>query len=260
MKNYRVVFILSLCLVFNACKKDTKISQELEVSPMQTYGSLKIEFENVVDTARLQFTKNYVNQNGDTFQVTKFNYFISNIIITKEDNSSFVEAESYHLIDHSDPTSSIVTLTNVPVGSYKSISFMLGVDSARNVSGAQSGALSQGTGMFWTWSTGYIMLKLEGTSPKSPDLGKNIYFHVGGFEGINKAQRNFTFNFASTTANVSASSTPEIRLLTDVSEIFKNPSTVDFSSIYDVTNINSRSRMIADNYSDMIRFDRVHNH
>ncbi|MDX2172571.1 MAG: MbnP family protein [Bacteroidota bacterium] len=259
MKNYRVVFILNLCLVFNACKKDTKISQESVVTSSQTYGNLTIEFENMVDSLNLQFATNYVNQNGDTFQVSTFKYFISNIVITKNDNSTFVEPESYHLIDHSDPTSLIVTLTKVPTGSYKSISFMVGVDSTRNVSGAQSGALSQSSGMFWTWSTGYIMLKLEGTSPKSPDLGKNIYFHVGGFEGINKAQRNFTLNFGSTTANVSTSITPKINLQTDLLEIFKNPSLVDFSSIYDVTNINSRSRMIADNYADMIRLEHVHN-
>jgi hypothetical protein len=47
------------------------------------------------------------------------------------------------------------------------IRFLLGVDSARNVSGIQTGALDPARGMFWTWNSGYVMAKIEGSSPSA---------------------------------------------------------------------------------------------
>ena len=81
------------------------------------------------------------------------------------------------------PTAKAATLTlsDVPEGSYTEMSYVLGVDSTRNVSGAQAGALSTANGMFWSWSTGYIMLKAEGTSPNSGT--GSFSFHLGGFSG-----------------------------------------------------------------------------
>ena len=257
MKHKSKILIVTLVVAFISCKKDTKT---IEPEPTPAFGKLNIEFENVVGTASLQFDTNYVNQNGDTFKVSKFNYYISNIVITNNDNSTFIEPNSYHLVEHSNPASSQIMLSNVPAGSYKTISFMLGVDSTHNVSGAQTGDLEPGKGMFWTWSTGYIMFKLEGTSPKAPAINSyNIEYHVGGFKGAYNSLCNFTFNFASTTANVSASISPKIHLQTDVLEMFKNPSTVNITTDYSIVNVNSRSKMIANNYTDMIHFEHVHN-
>lgn len=258
MKNISKILSVFILLAFVACKKDTKTA-EPDPIPVQENGSLNVKFENVADTTALQFATKYVNQNGDTFQVSVFKYFISNIVVTKEDNSTYTEPDSYHLIDHSDPATSLINLKNVPAGAYKSISFMLGVDSARSASGAQTGALANYGSMYWTWNSGYIMLKLEGTSPKSGDPAKSLYFHAGGYGGTYKVQRTFNLSFNTSRANVSKSSTPEVHLSADVLEIFKNPSTVDFSTTFDVTSAGSRAKMIADNYADMIRFEHVHN-
>jgi hypothetical protein len=242
-----------------SCKKDTKTFEPEAVAEPVTYGNLTIEFENVVDTAALQFGVNYKNQIGDTFKLLSFAYYISNIIVTKSDNSTFIEPNSYHLIDHSIPQSSIITLKNVPMGSYKSISFMIGVDSDKNTSGANTGDLDPSYGMYWPW-IGYIMLKFEATSPQSGDFAKGVYYHIGGYKGANSAQRNFNIDFSATTANVSTSNTPKIRLQSDVLEVFKNPTLVSFNTMYDVTSVNADSKTIADNYADMIRLKHVYNH
>lgn len=260
MKDMLKTILLSLILSFISCKKDKKTGvSEPTPSPI-TYGKLNIEFENVIDTVALQFGTNYINQNADTFKVSALQYYISNIIVTNTDNTQFVEPNSYHLIDHSIPLSSVVSLINVPLGSYKSISFVLGVDSTRNASGAQTGDLNPANGMYWPW-IGYIMFKLEGTSLKVPVSNNHAFaYHIGGYSGTLKAQRSFTFNFASTTANVSTSITPEIHLQTNVLEVFKTPTIIDLGTTYDVTSVNNRSKTIADNYADMIRFKHVHNY
>jgi hypothetical protein len=73
----------------------------------------------------------------------------------------------------------------VPAGRYTKLGFLIGVDSIRNVSGVQTGALDPAEGMFWTWSTGYIMAKMEATSPNSTEPAQKVQYHIGGFSGTN---------------------------------------------------------------------------
>lgn len=258
MKTFAKISLLILVLGFVSCKKDTKTEPEPE-TPVTPTGSLKINFENVVDTLDLDFVTTYTNANGDSYKISKFNYYISNIVITKNDNSTFVESNSYHLVQASVPLSSMITLKNVPLGSYKSLSFMLGVDSTRNCSGAQDGDLAENKGMFWSWNTGYIMLKIEGTSPQSGDPNKALTLHMGGYYGVNKAQRNFNLGFGTSTANVSETVVPLVHLSVDASKIFKGQTTIKFATDYFQMSGGASVKKYADNYANMIEFEHVHN-
>ncbi|MEO6303657.1 MAG: MbnP family protein [Bacteroidia bacterium] len=262
MKSILKITALFLLIGFSACKKEKKDPDPEPETPAATTGVLKVEFEHMVyDTINLAFNQKYVNAKGDTFTVTKLKYYISNIVITKNDNSTFTESNSYHLIDLADPATTLLSIANVPFDSYKSISFTLGVDSAANCSGAQAGDLAQSKGMFWTWNSGYIMFKLEGTAPKSPAPNHVIEYHIGGFGGANKVQRNFNFNFASTPANVSSSITPQIHLTVNISELFEHPNLIDVTQTgqYSQLTAGAGSKLFADNYADMISFEHVHN-
>src|SRR5688572_20847216 len=195
LKTSLLVILISVIV---SCKKDVKTETTPDPTPTPTptpnpgnetkTGGLSLYFENKVDSVGLAFDKDYVNTNGDTFSVSKLNYFICNIVLTRQDGSTFAEPESYHLVKHSDQATYWINIKNVPVGAYKTVKFTLGVDSARNVSGAQTGDLSMTTAsdMFWSWNTGYIFFKLEGKSPKSTDALKNIEYHIGGIGGKNK--------------------------------------------------------------------------
>lgn len=260
MKSTLKIALAMLLITSMSCKKDDKTPEETTPSPTVETGALQIEFENVVDTLPLKFGTNYVNPKGDTFQVTKFNYYISNIVLTANDNSTFTESESYHLIEASNPASSILKLTNLPLASYKSIRFTLGVDSARNVSGAQSGDLAPSKDMFWTWSSGYIFFKFEGVSIKAGSAQKTLQYHIGGYSGVNKTQRNFDLSFGNVTANVSASAIPLVHLSVDVNQLFKSPTLIDFSSQNNQTTAGAGAKVFADNYADMITFEHVHNY
>jgi hypothetical protein len=259
----KYMIVLGVLLGTLSCDKKSKDIQPAPdptpTNPTTETGSLKLEFENMMDTVNLVFGTKYRNANGDTFTVSKFNYFISNVVITKNDNTTYTEPNSYHLVKHSVAGSNLITITGVPNGSYKSIKFMLGVDSTRNVSGAQTGALDTGNDMYWSWSSGYIFLKFEGNSPQSGDAAKALTLHIGGYSGANKAQRNFSFDFSSTTANVTTSATPVIHMSVDASQLFKSPTTISFATRYNVMSAGSVAKGIADNYADMISFEHVHN-
>ena len=262
MKNSIKLLSTIIVLSFLSCKKDKKTA-EPEPEPISvTAGTLQIKFDSKVDAAPFVMGQKFVNPYGDTMTINTFKYFISNIVLTKEDNSTYTVPESYHMVDHAILAQQTISLTNVPGGAYKSIKFMFGVDSARNKSGAQTGALDPSglaADMFWTWSSGYIMLKIEGTSPKSGAVGKGLTYHVGGFGGANKTQRTFDLNFGAGRANVASDKSPKIYLNSNINEFFKTPTMIDVVTQYYCMSAGTTAKLFADNYADMIAFSNVTN-
>lgn len=219
---------------FSSCDKD------------DTTGALNIEMENVVGAAPLALnTGNYTTEAGDHFVVSTFNYYISNIKLTKADGSTFVQPESYYLVKESDEDSQHFTIPDVPVGDYTGITFTIGVDSLRNVAGAQSGALDPSNNMFWSWNTGYIFLKLEGTSPESPS--KALVFHVGGFMKPYNAIRTVSPALNGQTVTVRPNHTPTIQLHADVLKLFTGMRFADAGGTSHSAGANAVR--VADNYS-----------
>lgn len=245
-----------IAVASSSCKKD---KEPLTPTPPAAKGNVTLEFSNMAGNQPLELdTKNYINQNGDTFNVTLFNYYISNIKLLATDNSVYSEKESYHLMKATNPESLRFTMTDVPENAYKSITFTIGVDSTRNVSGAQTGALDPVHGMFWSWNSGYIMTKVEGTSPQSTAGGNMLMYHVGGFSGPNNTIKTKTFNLP-VTAQVTNSKTPVITMNADVMEWFKTPSVIDFSSLHTVHMPGAAAKKMADNYEDMFSVSKVEN-
>jgi len=263
MKKIALIISALSVITFTNCKKDPaepSNNNNNNNTNTATTGKLILTFEAMFgDSALVLNNKTYVTANGDSVKISTFKYYISNITLTKTDNSTYTVPESYYLVNHNTSSTVSFTLNNIPVGQYKAIKMLIGVDSARNVSGAQTGALDPANGMFWSWSTGYIMLKLEGKSPQSGSASKNFFYHIGGFSGTNNVLKWITPSFNSATANVSGSMTPKIHFKTDISEIFKTPNTINLATTYNVTMPGPMAKMIADNYADMITVEHIHN-
>jgi hypothetical protein len=132
----------------------------------------------------------YTNSTGESFQPTRLKYYISNLELLSN-TSKFKQrsSRSIHLIDASNQENIFLEPYNAI---YNHISFTIGVDSALNCSGAQSGPLDPVNGMFWTWNTGYIYFKLEGYSAASTNDLQKIEYHIGGYTGAFKANRKVT--------------------------------------------------------------------
>ncbi len=255
-------FIFSIILtaaIFGSCKKEPKGPAPAPTNPAPTTGTIKVEFEAVAGTNSLSIgTQTYTNANSDTFNVSIFRYYISNVKLTKTDNSVYTVPNSYYKIDHNTAGKNKISISGVPIANYKAISFIIGVDSTRNVSGAQDGDLAP-SDMFWSWSTGYIMAKLEGNSPQSTATNKKIMYHIGGFSGTNNVLKNVTIGFGSETANVTASASPEVHLKSDVLKWFTGTHTISIASLNVIHMPGANAKKIADNYAQMFSFDHVHN-
>jgi hypothetical protein len=262
MKTILKTLIIISALTFISCKKDKTLPPEPLPNNQNnsTSGSLKIEFEAMVGDSSLVFsTSTYTNQTGNTFNVTMFKYYISNIKLIKEDNSTWSETYSYHLIDHSNTLSTTITLNNVPFANYKGIEFTIGVDSTHNVSGSQSGALDPIYDMFWSWNTGYIMAKFEGNSPQSTAANNKLMYHIGGFSGNNNAVKIVSPDFNGDLANVTSSITPEIHMKSDLIKWFGTQTTIDFSILNTVHMPGTNAKNIASNYTSMFTVEHIHN-
>jgi hypothetical protein len=248
-----VLIILSGCR-----KKDPPPPPDEEPVSVGT-ADVSIEFVNEMNGSALVFNKYYLTPNGDSLSVYGFAYYISNVVLTREDNGTHKVPESYFIVRH--PAQRVMVLKNVPAARYKSVSFTLGVDSARNTSGAQTGGLDPvyAGDMYWNWNSGYVFFKLEGTSPQSGDPSRNVGFHIGGYGGPNKAQRSFTLVFGSSSLFVSDGKQPGIVLRTELSESLKSPSVIDLKTNYSQLGEGPGAKTIADNYADMITFISLQN-
>ncbi len=161
----------------------------------QQVGVVNVSFVNQVNGNALTLnTATYINKSGEQFTVSKFDYFISNIRFIRSDGSAYTvpQDNNYFLIRSSDPTSQSLTIAGIPAGDYAQIEYMVGVDSLRNTAdiSKRKGVLDPGSshtsGMYWDWNTGYIHLKLEGTSPQAPQDAtglRNFRYHIGLYGG-----------------------------------------------------------------------------
>ncbi|MCX6296168.1 MAG: hypothetical protein NTX97_08880 [Bacteroidetes bacterium] len=262
MKPHKIffAFFLSVTLLASSCKKDKDEETPTPSVPAATSGSLALHFENMVgDSALVMNTESYVTANNDTITVSAFKYYISNIVLTKSGGGTYVENESYHLIDASDLLTGEFTLPNVPFGDYTGITFMIGVDSTRNVSGAQTGALDPVNGMYMGMGAGYIQATLEGLSPQSTSGGHMFMYQVAGFQGIYNPLKTISPTFSGGIATVTSSVIPEIHFKTNLLEWFTTPNNISISAVSMVMSVNSTSLNFADNYADMISVEHIHN-
>ncbi len=235
------------------CKKD-------ETTPTSQTGELDVEFEHTVGTAPLVLnSRTYTTPAGDQFTVSIFKYYVSNLRLTRTDGTEYAVPESYYLVNSAASATQHLALKNVPVGDYKALTFTIGVDSARNVSGAQTGALDPSNAMFWSWNSGYIFAKLEGTSPQSQAASNALMFHIGGFKSPNNTIRTVSPAFPTgSQLLVRADHSPEIHYNVDVLRMFSGPNTIRFGTL-STTMGGASSVLIANNYAQgMFAVEHIH--
>lgn len=262
--NYLLALTFASALLL-ACNDNT-------VAPIDnSTNAVTLEFDNRVGAQKMVLgTGNYKNGSGEDFTLTTFNYFISNVSLKKADGSVVKFPEQYFLIRQADPSTWEPKLKDVPAADYTEISFVIGVDSTRSVSGVgeRTGVLNPTSygddGMYWAWNSGYIFVKMEGTSSVvKPNSAGNRAFamHVGGYGGRNtKAPNNIrTVSLPlNTTATVRMNVSPTIHLVADFMKVFDGPNKiklVETNSVHDP----SVAGPIADNYMKMFVVDHVHN-
>ncbi|HZG24640.1 MAG TPA: MbnP family protein [Chitinophagaceae bacterium] len=220
---------------------------------------LNISFKPVIDGQPLLFNETYRNVFGEAYQVTAFKYYVYDIRLLNTDSNFVTQVgkDEHYLVDASATASS--TISAKPIArTYNRISFRVGVDSSRNFSGAQTGALDPAKGMFWTWSSGYIMAKLEGSSPLSAQPNNRIEYHIGGFKDPDNVVKNITLDFPALQAvRFLPGSSSTINITANVNAWFSNPNEVRISANAVCMTPGELAKKIAANYAGMFAITNI---
>ncbi|MCZ4243713.1 MbnP family protein [Pedobacter punctiformis] len=255
LSQYLLALICPVILLSASCKKNN------DSIATDTKSSFNIEFENQVNGAALTLgTSTYKNAKGEDFKINVFKYYVSNVKLTKADGTVFAVPESYFLIDASKDNSKMITLNNIPTGDYTKIEYTIGVDYARNFAGAQTGALDPTNGMFWTWNSGYIFVKLEGTSPQSTAPNNALTFHIGGVLDPNNTIRTFATEInAANPLRIRMDKKPEMHFIVNAAALFTGKTDISFATL-NFTMGGANSVLVANNYANgLFRLDHIHN-
>ena len=159
--------IALLCLSFHT------ISEKRDIS-FSIYPSFNHD--------RLQLAHQYfVTDTKDSVTLSTLKFYISNIQLQYADGTTYVESQSHHLINIEDEASLKFSLKEVSNKKINKVLFDVGIDSLTNVSGNLEGDIDPSLGMYWAWNSGYINMKLEGTSSSCTSVKKNFQYHIGGY-------------------------------------------------------------------------------
>ena len=238
---------LAWCMVLlfslGSCNKETSVEDDRSTVSISVNV---LAFGGPPDTAKV-----YVNGSNESFQISRFRFYLSNIELTGPAGTRTSEPNSYHLIDGLDPATQSFSFSAEP-GHYDSLHFWIGVDSTRNVSGAQSGALDPTNGMFWTWNTGYIFAKLEGRSPASTAANQQFAYHIGGFRTGENALRKISLPTPFQLDNEIS-----IELTAELANWFDGKESLRIASSPTVMKPGIMAGKFADNYARMFSINRI---
>jgi hypothetical protein len=246
----RLIWIGLLITGIVSCQKEL----HFDVEPQKDHN-LVLHFKPVVqyDSNKLEFDQPYVNFFNQTFRVSNFQFYIHGIALINTDSGRIfqISADKYFLVDCKDSATARVQIAVLPF-IYNRIAFILGVDSARNVSGAQTGALDPAHGMFWSWNSGYVMAKLEGTSPQSTGPGNRFEYHIGGFKEPDNVIKQVTLLFPfGQGIDLKPGKTTEITIAADVYDWFYNPHDIRLDVVQFIHSPGPLAAQVAENYSKM---------
>lgn len=231
--------------LLNGCKKDAPAS-----SPPAT-ASVALQVTNVAGTQAVALDgTTYQTPSGEAFSISTLQYYISNVVLTRTDGTTYAAPGVYHLVDASKPSTSKLTLDNVPVGDYAGLKFVVGVDSVATKADPLSltGDLNPANNMYWVWNTGHIFLKLEGKVASAGN--KALTAHIGGYRAPYSAIVTAAPAFPSGTAlAVRAGQTPTISLTANVLKIFDGATHLPLSTFPTAMTPSAASVQVAQNYA-----------
>jgi len=158
-------------------------TNSIKLSVSTTFGATNL---HLVDSA---FTAN----DSTHLKITEVKFYLSKIQLLRNGKIVLEEKNSFHLVDAGQTNPFIIVVNNTQKISFDHVQFNLGIDSTTNVSGAMGGDLDPTRGMYWTWQSGYINFKLEGTSPLCTTRNNEFQFHLGGYQKPNYCLQPLSF-------------------------------------------------------------------
>lgn len=184
------VFILgSLCSA--SAQSIAVIARDTQPAPY-----IRLKFQAQINNEPLELGKSYyVSGLEDSVSIKTLKFYMADL--TFSDAEMALDERSYatFLIDMEDTVSLQRSFRTSKEASYNEFSFSLGIDSVTQNSGAKGGELDPTRGMYWSWQSGYINFKLEGTSNSCPARNHLFQYHIGGFQSPYNTLQSLVFEY-----------------------------------------------------------------
>ncbi len=163
--------VLSIAILFGSCTKDKPLTTNLTIDFTQSVGVYSpIILDSMI----------YANDLWQQYSIETIKYLVSDITLHKDD-STLVYLKEVHYVDVTDATTLCVDLGELENGNYTSISFTMGLDTAKNKSNNYINEDFHAT-MDWpaVMGGGYHYMKLEGAFVND---SSKYNVHTGGSMG-----------------------------------------------------------------------------
>lgn len=235
----KIILSLIVVILFTACKKPDPIVEEKT-------GKIKFEFLHYYDGEPVMYDSlMYVNPAGNELMINEIQYFISDVSLFHEDNSTKIinDWTDIYYIDKDIPA----TLTwnvydDIPVGNYEKLTFIFGIPAAKNIPYMYVNPPERD--MFWPSflggaNGGYHYMKLNGKWREMPeDQISPFDFHLGvgqeyasgvvSVDSIIGFYQNYFTITLNQTYTIEEDKTTIITIVMNIEEWFKNPNVFDF--------------------------------
>ncbi len=210
MKYFFTLFVLMLSLF--SCKKYENLFPEKI--------DLVVKLEHAIDSFPLLYdTIMYFNQAGNNYEITRLEYYISNIKLHSDFLGDYTSSKIFY-VNPQIPSTLSLLLEDVPSGRYTSISYTIGIDSSHNISFSLPNT-AENIGMSWPngMGGGYHFLKLEGHYLyNSISTGYAVHLGNNSFQATGIIHHDFMLGY-----------TPyEIELEMNINEWYQSPNIYNF--------------------------------
>ena len=188
MKYLYTVLIISSALLFASCDSSSTSNEpeeenvNLSVSVSHYFGDVLVDPEVSVHT----------NSAGNEVRFTKLHYLLTNFVLVNSEGKEIVVDSSAAYVNMTEGRVDFV-LPNIPVGDYKEVKFLLGVDSATNNRNQNSFVATSPlnpiiNNLYWNMIDGFIFCSVEGRHYKDGQSKGTFAYHIGLDENLMQIQ------------------------------------------------------------------------
>lgn len=259
-----VLFLGTATLFVQSCSNDDK-------EDITGNGNLSLFFDHSLNGDKLILnTSTHTNSNGETLKVSRFTYIVSNIRLHNVDGTVFTyPSDEGYFIVNSELNNLEIDLSNVPAGDYNKITFGIGVDQPKYLTGESEQQafwdLAQTQFMTWAWITGYKFINFEGTFTSSEiTTPTNFRVHMGSHGTALDNYREQTVDFPSV-AKVRRDRSPNVHFVVDANKLLDGTHKLKLSEALNpagttaIIMVNAeKAPKVAENATQMFTVDHIH--
>lgn len=187
---YKTYWLLFAAVLIVSCKRDKKITPENNpVENPYSSAHFSVVIKSGVSSIIWDSLSN-INAAGNTYSIHNLNMYISNISMKRNDGYIY-NSKCVFYIDPAQQSKNSLQLDSIPKGNYIEISYLIGVDSVRNVDFGL-GTTVDNLNMAWPTAMGggYHFIKIEGHYLNTSNTKKGYAIHLGRNENLVKIKMN----------------------------------------------------------------------